>query len=130
MGRTDDGPDMYSHVSMEEVEPRELDAEAPTLRSVGLELQPEEMRPAVWEYEAGEENASHRQGSQEELYVVLEGAFDVTIERDDEREVIALEEGDYLLVPPESWRQLSAREPSRILVVGAPNVADDGIVES
>lgn len=121
---------MYSHVSLEKVEPRELEGEAPTLRSVGLELGPEEMRPAVWEYEAGEENAYHRQGEQEELYVVLEGAFDVTIERGDEREVLALEEDDFLVVPPESWRQLAAREPSRILVVGAPNVSDDGILES
>lgn len=121
---------MYSYVSVEEVDARELEDGAPTLRSVGLELQPEEMRPSVWDYKAGEENAFHRQGKQEELYVVLEGALDVTIERDDEREVIAVEEGDYLVVPPESWRQLEAREPSRVLVVGAPNVADDGIVES
>ncbi|WP_114577388.1 cupin domain-containing protein [Saliphagus sp. LR7] len=120
---------MYSHVSLEDVDARELEDGAPILRSVGIDLQPEEMRPSVWEYDAGEENVFHRQGSQEELYVVLEGSFDVTIERDDEREVLAVEAGDYLVVPPESWRQLSAREPSRVLVVGAPNVADDGIVE-
>ncbi|MFC4988280.1 cupin domain-containing protein [Saliphagus infecundisoli] len=121
--------DVYSHVSLEDVDARELEDGAPILRSVGIDLQPEEMRPSVWEYDAGEENVFHRQGSQEELYVVLEGSFDVTIERDDEREVLAVEAGDYLVVPPESWRQLSAREPSRVLVVGAPNVADDGIVE-
>lgn len=120
---------MYSMVSLEDVDARELEGGAPTLRSVGHELRPEEMRPAVWEYEVGEENAYHRQEQQEELYIVLEGTFDVTIERDDEREVVALEEGDCLLVPPESWRQLEAVEDGRVLVVGAPNVKDDGILE-
>ena len=120
---------MYSMVRLEDVEAHELEGEAPTLRSIGYELEPEQMRPAVWEYEAGEENAYHRQERQEELYVVLEGTFDVTIERDDEREVVALEDGDCLLVPPESWRQLEAIEDGKVLVVGAPNVKDDGILE-
>ena len=119
---------MYSVVNLEDVQPREFD-DAPTLRSIGHELRPAEMRPAVWEYEAGEKNVHHRQEQQEELYVVLEGAFDVTIERDDEREVVSIENGDCLLVPPESWRQLEAVEDGTVLVVGAPNVKDDGVLE-
>ncbi|RQH00116.1 cupin domain-containing protein [Natrarchaeobius oligotrophus] len=120
---------MYSSIELENVEPRELEEEAPTLLSVGRELKPEKMRPNVWHYERGEENAYHRQGEQEELYVVLEGTVDVTIERDDERDVITLSKHDVLVVPPESWRQLRAVEESRVLAVGAPNVPDDGMLE-
>ncbi|MCU4742114.1 cupin domain-containing protein [Natronoglomus mannanivorans] len=121
---------MYSLVTFDDVERRDLEGEAPTLRSVGHALQSEEMRPAVWEYEAGEENAFHRQDQQEEFYVVLDGRFDVTIERGDDRDVLELRRNDFLVVPPESWRQFEAREPSTLLAVGAPNVPDDAILES
>ena len=120
---------MYSMVDLENVERRDLDTEDPTLLPVGLELQPEQMRPSVWHYEQGEENAYHRQDQQEELYVVLEGTVDVTIERDDERNVVALTKHDFLVVPPESWRQLRATEESVVLAVGAPNVKADAILE-
>lgn len=36
---------------------------------------------------------------------------------------------DYIVVPPESWRQLTAEEASRVLIIGAPNVRDDAIDE-
>ena len=120
---------MYSMVDLENVERRELDFEDPTLLPVGLELQPEQMRPSVWEYEQGEENAYHRQDQQEELYVVLEGTVDVTVERGDNRDVVELTHHDFLVVPPESWRQLRAVEDSVVLAIGAPNVKDDGILE-
>ncbi len=120
---------MYSRITIDEVEERDVDDERPTLRAIGYELRPEQMRPNVWEYEAGESNVSHRQDEQEELYVVLDGRFDVTIERDGEREVLELSRHDCLVVPPESWRQLEAREESTLLVVGSPNVKDDGIVD-
>lgn len=121
---------MYELASIDRVEPHELEDLDPTLLPIGLELQPDRMRPSVWHYEQGEENNFHRQAEQEELYVVLEGAFDVTIERDDERDVVELTSEDVLVVPPESWRQLKALEESRVLVVGAPNVADDAILEN
>ncbi|MDQ2049032.1 cupin domain-containing protein [Natronolimnohabitans sp. A-GB9] len=120
---------MYSQTDLDAVEPRDLEGEAPTLLPVGLELQPEQLRPSVWHYEKGEENAYHRQEQQEELYVVLEGTVDVTIERGDDRDVVELTKHDFLVVPPESWRQLRAVEESRILAIGAPNVDDDGILE-
>ena len=121
---------MYSLVTLDEVDTHEFDDMGPTLRSIGYHLRPKELRPAIWEYDAGESNRYHRQGEQEELYVVLEGAFDVTIEREDDRDVVALEKHDCLVVPPESWRQLEATaDGSSILVVGAPNVKDDGIHE-
>lgn len=121
---------MYSLVSLETVESRDLETTAPTLRSVGDDLQPENMRPAIWEFDAGDENVFHRQSEQEELYVVLKGRLDATIERGDDRDVLEIKQNDFLVVPPESWRQLEARENSTVLVVGAPNVPDDGILES
>ncbi|WP_254768187.1 cupin domain-containing protein [Salinilacihabitans rarus] len=120
---------MYSMVTLENVEPRELEGQVPTLLPVGYELRPEEMRPNVWQYEAGEENAFHRQTEQEELYVVLDGAISMTVERGDDRDVLELEPHDVVVVPPHSWRQLRAVEPSTVLVVGAPNVKDDAVVE-
>lgn len=121
---------VYSNVSLDDVEPRELDDLEPTLRSVGYELRPDRMRPSVWEYDAGESSNYHRHEEQEELYVVLEGRFEVTVERDDEREVLDLETDDYLVVPPETWRQLEAKAESRLFVVGAPSAKEDAITKS
>lgn len=130
---------LYSLVDIDDVEPCELEDAAPTLLPIGLELQPENMRPSVWEYDRGEENTDHRQGEQEERYVVLEGTVDVTIEREREvdgngdrerkRDRIELTSGDVLVVPPKSWRQLEAIEKSPVLVVGPPNVKADAILE-
>ncbi len=120
---------MYSLSSLEAVEEREIDGIAPTLLPIGLELKPERMRPSVWQFERGEENVYHRQREQEELYVVLEGTVDVTVERADERDVIELTTHDFLVVEPDTWRQLEAVEESLVLVVGAPNVADDAVTE-
>lgn len=43
-------------------------------------------------------------------------------------ETLELVEGDTLVVSPDAWRRLTARENSRLLAVGAPNVADDGVL--
>lgn len=50
---------MYLTIDLENVEPHDLDEADPTLLPVGLELKPERMRPSVWHYERGEENAFH-----------------------------------------------------------------------
>lgn len=120
---------VYELTNIDRVEARDIEGIDPALLPIGLELQPDRMRPSVWHYRQGEENSFHRQSEQEELYVVLEGTLDVTIEREGERDVVELTTDDVLVVPPESWRQLRAIEESRVLVVGAPNVADDAIVE-
>lgn len=113
----------YSLVSLDEVEPRELDDVQPVLLSVGYELRPGEMRPNVWRFEPGESTTHHRHEAQEELYVVLEGRFDARV--DDEW--FEIEAGDYLVVDPDSWRQLTATEAALLLVVGAPPVKDDAV---
>ncbi len=120
---------MYDRVDIGDVESRDLDGIDPTLLPIGLELRPEQMRPSIWHYEQGEESTFHRHEEQEELYVVLDGTIDVTIEREDERDVIELTTEDVLVVPPDSWRQLRAVEESRVLAIGAPNVPEDAIVE-
>ena len=126
-GDADAGPD-YARVNLEDVDPIDLDGVEPTLFSVGYELRPDEMRPNVWRFEAGEATNEHRHREQEEFYVVLEGSFDAELEEGDgekEREQLVLDAGDYLVIPPETWRKLTAAEESWLLVVGAPPVEGD-----
>ena len=135
---------MYAKIGLDDLEPRDVEGIEPTLKAVGYQLRPEKMRPSVWEFEAGETNNWHRHEAQEELYFVLDGEFVVTVEReegdgdgdesgsgeiDEERETFDLREGEFVVIPPETWRQFEALEDSRMLVVGAPNVKDDGILE-
>lgn len=115
---------MYTHRSIDDVDPQEIDGIEPSLRAIGYELRPEKMRPNVWEYAAGESNNRHRQSEQEELYVVLSGRFEMEIDE----ETVDLAEGDVIVVSPDAGRRLTAREDSRLLAVGAPNVSDDGVV--
>ena len=126
-GQDDAGPD-YARINLEDIDPIDLDDVEPTLFSVGYELRPAEMRPNVWRFDAGEATNEHRHQEQEEFYVVLEGSFDVELEEGDgdgEREELVLDAGDYLIVPPETWRKLTAAEESWLLVVGAPPVKGD-----
>lgn len=115
----------YAKVNLGDVEPRDVEGLEPALRAVGYELRPSKMRPSVWEFEAGDANNRHRQAEQEELYVVLEGRLRMEVDG----EAFDVTAGDYVVVPPESWRQLVAETGSLVLVVGAPNVSDDGILE-
>jgi quercetin dioxygenase-like cupin family protein len=115
----------YSKVSLDDLEARDIDDLEPKLRAVGDELRPSKMRPSVWEFEPGDSNNRHRQREQEELYVVLSGRLEMEVDG----ETFTVDEGDYVVVPPESWRQLTAEGASRVLVVGAPNVSDDAIDE-
>jgi|GEM_PF-981367 len=120
----------YTKVALEDVEAHELEDPERTILPVGVELRPESMRPSVWEYDAGQTSNRHYQEEQEELYVPLSGRFEVEIEEQDGTEdaVIEMQPGDYLVVDPHTVRQLTAMEAGRILVVGAPNVKDDGVV--
>ena len=125
---------MYEKVNPADLETRDVPDVEPGLKAVGYELRPEKMRPSVWEFEAGETNNWHRQREQEELYYVMDGAFEMTVEREGEngesedRETFDLQEGEFAVVPPETWRQLEAVTDGRVLVVGAPNAKDDTIL--
>lgn len=116
---------MYTKLSLGQLESRDVDDIEPDLKAVGYELRPEKMRPSLWTFEPGESNNWHRQEEQEELYLVLDGRLEMTV-GDDSFEI---EAGDVVVVPPESWRQLTATERSEVFVVGAPNVKDDGVLE-
>lgn len=115
---------MYSKTSLGDLEARTVEDIEPALRAVGYELRPKKMRPSVWEFEAGQSNRRHRQNEQEELYVVLEGRFEMVI--DDE--TVELDMEDFVVVSPDAWRQLTALTDGLVLVVGAPNVKDDEIL--
>ena len=121
---------MYEKTSLSDLETREVEDVEPRLKAVGYELRPEKMRPSVWEFEAGESNNRHRQREQEELYYVVDGEFSMTVESEEgDRETFDLGAGDVVVVPPESWRQVEAKEAGTVLVVGAPNAKDDAVTE-
>ncbi|WP_224334994.1 cupin domain-containing protein [Haloprofundus halobius] len=115
---------MYSRVNLSDVDTHEADAADARVKPVGYHLRPETMRPNVWTFEAGESTPYHYQKQQEELYVVLDGRFELSVED----ETLELEPDDYVVVAPEAKRQLTAVEPGTVLVVGAPNVKDDGVI--
>lgn len=117
---------MYATVSIDDLELREVEGIEPGLRAVGYELRPDESRPNVWEYEAGESSRRHRHDRQEEVYLVLSGRFELAVDE----ETVDLKRGDVAVVSPESWRTLTAVEDGQVFVYGAPPVADDDTVEA
>ena len=122
---------MVEKVNVEELETRDVEGVEPGLKAVGYELRPEQMRPSVWEFVAGEANNWHRQREQEELYYALDGEFLVTVEdADGDRETFQLETDEVVVIQPETWRQFEAETDGRLLVVGAPNAKDDAITEA
>ncbi|USZ69945.1 cupin domain-containing protein (plasmid) [Halorussus salilacus] len=120
---------MYEKTSLDDLEPRDVEGIEPRLRAVGYQLRPDEMRPSVWEFETGETNNWHRHEAQEELYYVTDGEFVMTVQGGDEEETFDLRAGDFVVVPPETWRQLEALSDGRVFVVGAPSEKDDAITE-
>jgi quercetin dioxygenase-like cupin family protein len=120
----------YTACSIDDVDRHELDDIEPDVLPVGVELRPAEMRPSVWAYEPGESSNRHYQEEQEELYVPLAGSFELElVEQDDDAvETVEIEPGDYLVVDPETTREVTAVTDAELLVVGAPNAKDDGVV--
>lgn len=113
-------------VSLDEIDEREIDGFEPVLKPVGYVLQPEHLRPSVWEYEAGESNQKHKHETQEELYTPLHGKIRVEFED----ETIGLEPGEFVSVPADTWRRLTATEDTTLLAIGAPNEAHDAVFEN
>lgn len=116
---------MFSRVNLDDLELRTVDDIDQRVKAVGYELQSEEMRPNVWVFEEGDAGNRHHHREQEELYLVLDGRFRMEIED----ETIELEPEDVVVVSAEAWRRVTALEDGRLFVVGAPNVADDGVRE-
>lgn len=120
----------YTVRSVDDVDRHELDEIEPDIRPIGVELRPAEMRPSVWAYDAGESSNRHYHEDQEELYVPLEGRLEVELVEQDEDDVETAEiaPGDYLVVDPETIREVTAVTDAELLVVGAPNEKGDGVV--
>ncbi len=112
---------MVTRVDLADLEAIELDGVEPSLKSVGYSLETEQMRPNVWLYEAGETNSLHNHAQQEELYYLIDGRVTIEVDETD----WTLSPGEFLAVPPASWRRVSADDRSTLLVVGAPNAAGD-----
>lgn len=129
----------YASVSLDDLDRHELDDVEPDVLPIGVELRPSRVRPSVWAYEAGESSNRHHQLEQEELYVPLSGRFEIAIEEGDGGGAtddpdtapgrVEVSPGDYLVVDPPTIRTVTALEDGRLLVVGAPNVADDAVVD-
>lgn len=117
---------MYHRIALDELKPREIDGIEPRLKAVEYGLRPEKMRPSVWLFEDGESNNRHRQREQEELYFVLDGRLKMEVDNEE----FGIEAGEFLVISPDSWRQLTALEASTVLVVGTPNVKDNAIDET
>ncbi len=86
-----------------------------------------EMRPRVWYLSDGDSMSYHRQTHQEEFYYVLSGPGRIRIED----EYLDIPEGSALRISPETPRQVlndGEGGPGEHvwLIVGAPNVLDDG----
>ena len=114
---------MYSHVRLDDVDAVDVSGLDPDAFPVGYELRPDRLRPTVWSYEAGESNRLHYQQEQEELYVVLEGEFELEVDG----ETVALARNSFVAVEPAAKRRLTALTDGTVLVIGAPNVKDDGV---
>jgi len=115
---------MYETVSTDELDAVTIDGTEAEIFPVGYHLGTDESRSNVWEFDEGDSGRPHKQTEQEELYYVVKGSVDFEIGDDD----LIVEEGAFVAVSPEEPRRLTAREDSRVLVVGVPNIADDHVV--
>lgn len=114
---------MYSRINLHDLERRDVEGIEPALKAVGYELRPKQMRPSVWMFEPGESNRRHKHEEQEELYYVMDGTATMTVAD----ETFDLTEGDFVVVSPDEWRQISTDDGCTVLAIGAPNVKNDDI---
>ncbi|WP_336359389.1 cupin domain-containing protein [Haladaptatus sp. ZSTT2] len=115
---------MHAKVNLDEIDVRDVGEDSPRLKAVGYELRPKKMRPNVWVFEPGQRLNRHRQKTQEELYHILSGTFEMRYENSTEE----LKAGDMVLVSPDEIRQLVCVTSGEAFIVGAPNAKDDGVV--
>lgn len=119
---------MYRKVNADEVEPAGLEATDAEVLPVGYHLQTEETRSNLWVLDEGDAVFRHRQGEQEEIYHVVEGRVGFEVGEADEADTFVVDEGGFVSVSPDEPRRLVAREASRVFIVGAPPVKDDGVI--
>ncbi|MFW5983885.1 MAG: cupin domain-containing protein [Halobacteria archaeon] len=117
---------MYSKVNAEDIEPAGLEATDADVLPVGYRLKTENSRSNLWVLDEGDEIFRHRQGEQEEVYYVVEGSVEFEVGEEGEVDEFVVDADGFVAVEPEAPRKLVAREPSRVFIVGAPFVKDDG----
>lgn len=113
----------FRKVSIDTLDAEPWEGVDPEIVPVGYELRPTQLRPNVWEYEPGDEMPAHRQQEQDELFYVMEGTAEMTVDG----ESFEATAGEFVFVPPENWRGFVATTYCRILAIGAPNTTNDGI---
>ena len=98
------------------------------VRSVGEALGLEELRAHVWYFEPGDEIGYHAHGTQEEVYFVVEGEFEVTLGPPDETETRTVGPGDFWAAGPETGHahRCISDDGGTVLAIGAPAVEDMG----
>lgn len=102
----------HDAVNYEDVEPK-----APGMYFLREALDCEELGVTVVEADAGWEGMEHAHDGQEEVYVLLDGAAELTIED----ETVSLAPGDAVRVDPADSRTLVFHEDdSRMVIAGAP----------
>jgi mannose-6-phosphate isomerase-like protein (cupin superfamily) len=70
---------------------------------------------------AGQRTARHYHARSEEIYFILSGGGDMTL--DGARREVG--PGDAILIPPRAWHSIEAREPLRFLCCCAPPYSDE-----
>lgn len=100
---------------------------APEVEAVDVELGvTEEIRFKIWYYGPEDETQHHSHEVQEEVFYILEGEFEVTLEGDGELERYSLEAGDFYAAGPgvrHGHRYVGDGEGA-VLALGAPAVDD------
>lgn len=91
---------------------------APGMHFLRDELDCSELGVTILEADAGWEGKPHDHADEgeEEVYVLLEGAGNLTVEG----ESVPIEPGDAIRVDPEATRQLTFDEESLMVIAGAP----------
>lgn len=122
---------MHSKINLDEGEHRTKPGAEPTVKAMGYELRarghprPRELRFNYFSYDEGQAVPRHKQREQEELFFVRSGRARMEVDGEE----FAIEAGDFIVIDPGPWRQITAVKPCEILAVGAPNVPDDAIFE-
>jgi len=118
---TDDVP----HVDLAENDDAPIDLD---LRPVHEALGTENLRPNVWSFEPGQAVNYHAHGTQEELFYVLRGTFEVELGPPGDTETTTVGPGTFWVAGPDEGhghRYVGDGE-GVVLAFGAPAVDDPG----
>lgn len=98
------------------------------IRAVGDALGVENVNLHLWHFEPGEGINFHAHAEQEEVYYVVEGAFELTLGPPDDTETVEVGPGAFWVAGPETGHGHRYLGDGRgvVLAFGAPPVEDVG----